>query len=130
MRTSVIDTNAFIRFFLNDIPSQKKAVEMLLQQAKDQKMILLVPQVVIFEINYILGKYYGFPKEEIIDKLDSLVATKYLQIENRNELGMTLKLYENNSLSLADCLLVITAKQEGAELFTFDKRLQKLHGEI
>ena len=126
MKTFTVDANAFLRFLLNDVPTQKKEFEKLLNRAKKSKVKLIVPQIVIFEINFILQKYYGYPKENIIDKLQTIVETFYLQVSDTDIFRESLKLYLKSSLSLVDCFIYCFAKDKNAEIFTFDKDLSKL----
>ena len=127
MKTFFVDANAFLRFFLNDIPKQKKEFESLLNQAKESKVKWMGPQIVIFEINFILQKYYEFQKEDIIDKLQTIVEAPYLQISEVDVLRASLKLYSKSNLSLTDCFIYCSAENSNAELFTFDKKLKRLH---
>lgn len=124
----IIDTNALLRFLLNDIPDQKKSVEKLLQRAKKGQAEITVPQIVIFELHFILDKYYHFEKEKIISTLQSVVSTDYLQTESKEVFLQALIIYKTTTISLADCFLVAYSKREKAEVFTFDKNLQKLSG--
>lgn len=126
MNSVIVDTNAFLRFILNDIPNQKKQFEKILLKAKKSEIILLVPQIIIFEIDFVLEKYYKFSKEEVADKLQVIVDMPYFKIQDRDILRNTLVLYSQNNLSLVDCFLCAKAKEEGIELFTFDKNLQKI----
>lgn len=126
MRKVILDTNGFLRLLLNDIPEQADRVEHLIEKAKEEKIIILVPQIIIFEINFILQKYYLFERENIIDKLKSLVAAVYFQIESRDIFRKALLVYEEKNISLVDSFLLAKTQLENAELFTFDKDLDKL----
>lgn len=126
MTQVVVDTNAFLRFFLDDIPSQKKEFEKILLQAKKSNNPLTVPNIVIFELNYILNKYYKIEKTEIINKLKGIISSSYFRIETPDLLIETLKVYTNNNISLADSYILVFAKTKNAKIFTFDKNLQKL----
>ena len=126
MKRIVVDTNAFLRFFLNDIPLQVKEVETLLKQAKSLQITAYVPQIVIFELNFILDKYYHFKKVEIIDKLKSIIQSPYLHIQDKTIFSNALKIYEQNSISLSDSFVISYAKDQEADLFTFDRNLKKL----
>ena len=125
MKLVVADTNVFLRFLLNDIPSQVKKFEKLLRQAKKSEIILIVPQIIIFELNFILDKYYHLPKYEIINKLQSILRTPYFKIQDIEIFRNAIKLYSKSNLSLADCFIYYSSKGWEAELFTFDKDLQK-----
>jgi predicted nucleic-acid-binding protein len=126
MKHIIIDTNGFLRFILNDVPTQKKIVEKLLQEAKQNKILIFVPQIVIFEIEFTLSKYYGFSKEDIIEKLKIIASASYLDIQDREIVQTALKLYKDEAVSFVDCFLYAKSKTEKIELFTFDKKLQNL----
>lgn len=126
MRRVVVDANAFLRLFLNDIPKQADEVEKLLKRAKEGIIELFIPQITIFEIAFALDKYYHFSKEEITEKLKSVVAASYLKIQSREVFKRSLRFFDKENLSLADCFLASYAKQKGIAIFTFDKDLKKV----
>lgn len=126
MKIVVVDTNIFLRLLLNDIPLQTKASERLLKQAKRGIVLVKVAQIVLFEINFILDKYYSFKKEVRIEKLKVIVATDYLNIESRDIFEKALQKYSENRVSFVDAFLSAKALIEEAELFTFDKKLKKI----
>lgn len=126
MKSIVIDTNAFLRLLLNDIPNQADQVERLIRQAKKGQVKIIVPQVIFFEIDFILRKYYGFEKKEIIGKLQSLVSVSYFMVESKDIFQKALTLYNENTISFVDCFLVAKSGIEEVDIFTFDKDLNKL----
>jgi len=126
MTRLVLDTNALLRFLLDDIHDQKVTVEKLLNQARADKVSLYVPQIVVFEINFTLTSHYHRKKEEIIDLLESITSAPFLDVESREIFDSALSLYRVTSISLVDCFLATVSKTTGAELFTFDKKLKKL----
>lgn len=126
MKTFFVDTNPFLRFILSDIVSQKIEFKKLVNQARKGKVRLVVPQIVIFEINFALQKYYKFDKQDVIDKLQTIVDTPYFEVASRDIFRTTLKIYSEHNLSLADCFIYCSTEDANAELFTFDKNLQKL----
>lgn len=126
MNSFVVDTNVFLRLILNDVPKQADKAEKLLKQAKAHKINLTVPQIIIFEIEYALTKYYGFPKDQVIDKLTSIVSAKYLTCQNREIFNKAIELYKGINLSLVDCFLAAYADKIEGKTFSFDKNLNKL----
>lgn len=126
MKKFVLDTNALLRFLLNDIPAQKNEVRKLLVEARNGKILLSIPSIVIFEINFVLTTHYHQTKDEIIEKLESLVALPYLDIQSKTIFGITIDLYKRTSVSFVDCFLFAEAENQEAELFTFDKKLKNL----
>lgn len=126
MKRVVADANIFLRFLLNDIPSQQKLAAKLLQNAKDRKIELIIPQIIIFEINFILTKYYLLSKKEVVSKLKSILGAPYLDVQDKDIFQRALDIYKDKNLSLADCFLVAKSEFLGAKIFTFDKTLQKI----
>ena len=127
MKLVVVDTNAFLRFLLNDIPKQVEEFELLLNQAKKSEITLIIPQIIIFELNFTLIKYYLLPKDEVIKKLQPIIKTPYFKIQDIEIFREAIKLYSGSSnLSFADCFIYYSSEFWKAELFTFDKNLAKL----
>ncbi len=126
MKQLTVDTNAFLRFILQDIPEQADEVEKLFKKAKQKEIQLFVPQIVIFEILYALDKYYSFPKNTSIENINSIISAKYLKIQNRNLFKKALEIFKKNNLDLSDCFIFAYSEDKKAELFTFDKALKKL----
>ncbi len=124
MKILVLDTNTLLRFLLNDIPEQAKKVEETLELSENGKIKIIIPQIVIFEIVYALIKQYQFKNEEVAEGLRKIIINKFLQVQDKDIFEEALKKY-SGKLSLADCFIYFFAKKMEAELFTFDKNLQK-----
>ncbi len=130
MKKLLLDTNILLRFFLNDIPKQKKIADKLFQEAKKGGLTLIVSQIVIFELDFILEKYYRFSKGLVIDRLKTLVVTKYLKVESREIFILALNLYGVTKISFVDCFLLSKAKLSKSKILSFDKELVKLQEKI
>ena len=50
MTRLITDTNVFLRFLLNDNTQQYKQATNIFRKAKEKKIELIVPQIIIFEI--------------------------------------------------------------------------------
>ena len=126
MQSLILDSNSFLRFLLNDIPKQANEVSVLFAKAKKEELNIFIPQIVIFEIEFALEKYYKFPKEEIVDKLKAIISTPYLEIQDVSIFQEAVISFNNKNLDFVDCFLLCFAQSKKATLFTFDKGLQKL----
>ncbi|HBL51733.1 MAG: hypothetical protein A3D24_04850 [Candidatus Blackburnbacteria bacterium RIFCSPHIGHO2_02_FULL_39_13] len=126
MKSVIIDTNGFLRLFLDDIPKQADEIEKLLKKAEKGKVRILVPQIILFEINYILEKYYLLQKQEIIEKLEAVIATPHVTLESREVFSEAIGIYGVNNISFVDSFLLARTKLENVKLFTFDKKLSSL----
>lgn len=126
MKSLVFDTNPFLRFFLNDIPEQTEEVNKLFIKAKAKELKIFVPQIVIFEIEFALRKYYKFPKDEVIDKLRIIVTTPYLDIQDIQIFHEAMLLLASKNIDFVDCFLLCSAISKNSKIFTFDEDLKKM----
>lgn len=126
MKNIIIDTNVFLRYLLNDVPSQVNKIEAIFKQAKKGRLRLFVPQIIIFEIAYALDKFYKFPKSISVEKLKSVLSADFLEIQDVDSLKNSLETYSKEPISFVDCFLIARARLEEAEIFTFDQKLRKL----
>ena len=126
MKRYIIDTNGYLRLLLNDLPEQADKVEELLTQAKRGKILIFLPQIIVFEIVFILEKYYGFNKDEVLNKVESLVSVGYVEVESKEIFLKSISLYRDNNVSFVDCFLFVSANEGHADIFTFDKKLENM----
>jgi predicted nucleic acid-binding protein len=63
------DTNLFLRYLTNDVPTQADAFEKLLIDASQGKIQLVTSPLVIAEIVWTLKSYYRLTKSEVRSKL-------------------------------------------------------------
>ena len=126
MKRIIIDTNGFLRLLLDDIPEQANQVEAVLKRANNGELEVFLPQIIVFEVVFALEKYYRLEKEEVIEKVESLVSIGYIKVESKEVFIQSLDLYKRSNISLVDCFLLSTARGENMELFTFDEKLKKL----
>ena len=122
----LLDANVLLRLLLDDNPDQVKQTLHLLSKAKVKKIQIIVPQIVVFEVEFILEKYYKIPKAEIVDKLRVILGVNYLKIDDRVIFQDASELFLKNNTSFADCFIFYLARHHHAKLFTFDQKLSKL----
>ena len=130
VKNIIIDTNIILRFLLNDIPSQYEIAESMFLQAKKGKLNLIIPQIVIFEVAFMLEKQLKVKKKIQVEKIQTLLSANFLDIQDKTIFSSAIKLYEKFSLSLPDCFLIAKSQITGIPIFTFDKNLAKLSKEL
>lgn len=121
----LLDANIFLRFFVGDDKNQQFEVVKLFEEAKKGRVLLKVPQMVIFEINYGLKKYYGYSRSKISAALGSIILGNIFEVESKEIFSDALRIYASQNLDLADCFLISKSIKENLEIFSFDKKLQK-----
>ena len=125
MSKIIFDTNAILRFILNDIPSQHRKVVDIVKRAKLKQLEIIIPEIVVFETIFTLKSYYEYDRLTILNVLESLLTSDYLLIESRLVFIETLKLYKEFNISFVDAFLMAKSKILGVKLFTFDEKLNK-----
>lgn len=121
----IIDTNTILRFVLKDVSSQHVEVYELIKKAKDKKIKLIIPEIVVFETYFTLKSYYEYKKETLLIILESLLSADYFKIESNHTFMEAIKIFGNSNLEFVDCFLAAKSKLLETQLFTFDNNLKK-----
>ena len=118
MRVNV-DTNACLRFLLDDIPEQASQTE----QKIEAGVAYLTPEV-LAECAFVLEKVYELPRGEIAQGLNALAEQMICDSENvyRRAIGI---FEENERLDMVDSMLIARNVECGDGLLTFDKGMLK-----
>lgn len=123
-----VDTNYFLRFLLRDIDEQHIKAKNLFLSASEGKTDLITSTIVIFEIYWVLGSYYGKNKSDIVKILQKILNLNFIKLDERQILVESIILFNKTSLDLEDCYNIYYAKFRGikTDFFkTFDKKLEK-----
>lgn len=120
-----LDTNALLRFVLNDVPAQFELVDKLLEASSANS--LHVADAVFFEIAWVLsGSAWQMDRGLIAKMLRQIAGLKQINC-NRTLLELVIPLYlEQPQLSFIDCCLSAYAElNKATPLLTFDQNLAK-----
>ena len=110
-----LDTNAILRYLLNDIPEQ---AEKTTQQIKIGAKSYLE---IIAEVVYVLVKLYSVPREKISEIVSPI--TNEIEFDNADIVRNALCNYSQTKFDFVDCLLIARNQILSEEIFTFDKKL-------
>lgn len=116
------DTNAILRYLMNDVPEQSKEVNGFFEQVRIGQIEAEILESVVVEAVYILTKYYSVPKDKAAEALQGIMRYKGISNGDREQLLEALGLFASSGLDVVDCILAV--KSKGRELFTFDKKLK------
>lgn len=122
MSKNLIDTNLIIRFLVNDNPKKASRVEKLL---KDKSNINILLDTVVAEIVWVLSSYYLLKKEEIIEKIRSLIHVDTISC-NAFLLNRSLTIWEENNISYIDAYLAAVAELGNITLYSYDRRFHSV----
>lgn len=123
-----IDTNYFLRYLLNDISEQHEEAKKVFLAGSEGKAELMTSSVVIFEIVWVLGSFYGVEKRGVVEALGKILQLSFIELEERDIFAHALPLFEKTNLSLEDCYNIYYARSRGVKsdsFKTFDKKLEK-----
>ncbi|MDP1743597.1 MAG: PIN domain-containing protein [Candidatus Amesbacteria bacterium] len=115
--TVIIDTNIILRYFLDN--------NLVLEKLVKSGRTLFITFPIIFEVVYVMERFYKIHREQIYEKLMSLITRAEVELEDKMSISTLNKYRAFKSLSIADAYLAELSKYTGYELITFDKKLKK-----
>lgn len=124
-----LDTNVLIRYVVQDDEAQLAAARRLIRKAVSEGQTLFVPVTVALELEWVLRSRFGYPRDEALEILSTLLSAAELTFESERALEVALHLYREGSADFADCLhIALAAQAQELPLWTFDKRAGKVSG--
>jgi predicted nucleic-acid-binding protein len=123
MKEILVDSNAWLRYLLQDNEAQCKEMADLVKRMKKSEARLILTNEVMLEICYVLKSFYKMEKESISKGLLDLILVR--GVVSNGIWKTVLVQYSLKNFSLLDILMKCLAHANGWELFTFDKKLQR-----
>ena len=111
----ILDANAILRYLLNDIGTQAEEACKVIQDGA------MTTTEVLAEVVYVLSGFYGMPREDVSWCIHCLLLD--VKVDNVRCLQYALGMFNQTNLDFVDCLLVAYHKVLGADVFSFDRKL-------
>lgn len=121
-----IDTNVLVRALINE-PTESEQCQ-LARDLISKHSEVWVSKIVLVETVWVLASAYQFEKEDIVLILERLIQHPYIHLEDMQSLGNVLTVFSASNVGLADCLILNDAQCKNLILYTFDRKLSRLHG--
>jgi predicted nucleic-acid-binding protein len=121
-----IDTNVLVRVLINEPTAQAQCL--LARDLISKHKQVWISQLVLIETVWVLSKAYQFEKQDIILVLEKLIQHPHIYLENEQNLHNTLTLFSASNVGFADCLILNQSQTKNLILYTFDRKLSRLHG--
>ncbi len=120
VQTASLDACCILRWLLQDIPEQARAVHDLLSNPGSY----YVADTTLMEVVYVLERIYKQERYFIASCLNLISSLNQIKC-NRQLIKLVIPIYsENLALSFADCWAAVCAELNNAQpLLTFDKKL-------
>lgn len=124
------DTNLFLRYLTNDVPTQADAVEQLLHRAFAGEVVLVINSLVVAEIVWTLESYYGLTRDSIKDKILAILNTPGLEVAEGDLLLQAIFWYADKNVDFIDAFNAAWLLAQGlTTACTFDcKHFSRIEG--
>ena len=116
----IIDTNAILRYILQDNPEMAAEVKRELSSA-----VCFIPVEVVAETVYVLSKVYSVERDVIAKTITDITYVNNIKVAQKNVVLYALGVYASTTFDFVDCLLAGYANEEYYTVFTFDQKLRK-----
>lgn len=117
----ILDANMILRYLVSDNQEMADYVENLLINEK----VLVFPEV-IAEVIYVMKSVYKYERIAIADGIMEFMSIPNILSNCGNVIYKALETYKDNNLDFVDCVLYAYHIEQGYEVCTFDKKLNKL----
>ena len=123
------DTNLLLRLLLNDQAQQARQAEQLLQRAVAAGQRVLLPDIVLCEMEWVLESVYGLARTDILQALRRLFSADDFDFANRGAVAIAIQRYATGKADFSDYLIGESATLAGASVtYTFDRELARAPG--
>lgn len=123
------DTNVLLRLLLNDDTEQARQAQDLIDRAVTASDRVLLPDIVLCELEWVLESVYAFPRARIATTVRRLLDAEEFAFANRTAVCQALERYANGKADFSDYLLGEPATLAGATtIYTFDRVLSRSAG--
>lgn len=117
------DTNLFLRYLTNDVPTQADAVEQLLHRAAAGEIALVTSTLVIAEIVWTLESFYQLTKDDIREKVLAILNTPGLDVADADQILQAITWYADHNVDFADAFNAVWLLDQGiTTAYTFDQK--------
>ncbi len=129
VKHSLIDTNVIIRYLVeapDAIHPKFKGVYTFFEKVETGRILVQLPELVLFEAFFVLASFYGIPTEKAAETLDLIVALKGISMQDKGLMRSCLMLLRNKKLDLVDAYILAVSRQKGIKtVYSFDADLKK-----
>ena len=123
-----IDTNVLLRALTDDLDS--KAQSTLSTKLIQAAGTVFISQVVQVEFFWVLDRAYKLPKTSLTQALQTLLVDDSYYLQKEHVFRDALVRYQEGNTGFADALIAVESQLEGAELWTFDRKLGNQEGVV
>jgi predicted nucleic acid-binding protein len=117
-----VDSNVFLRFYIEDDTVHGRAAENLFRRAAKKEIELVTGPPVFFEVAWTLKATAKWSNIKILEVLTAMTAAPNMKLLDRDNVIAAISLAEETGQNFADAYIAVTAKVRGANVATFNKK--------
>ena len=119
-----VDSNVFVRLaVVSDDDRQLNQAKQLFEQAQDGSVSLVTGPPVLFEIAWVLGRFYKRENDEVLDFLEAILSFPNLRVLDKEHVIAAISLARQINGTFADSYIAVSAQRiEADNVVTFNKK--------
>lgn len=134
MKSKIIDTNIIIRFLIEDparIAPKFKGIYNFFIKLEKKELTVFLPDLVIFEVFFVLTSYYEIDQKTVAVKLTELIMLSGIEMSDKILMISCFEILKQKKVDLVDAYICSLAKKRGDDkVYSFDKDIKKLGLEL
>lgn len=125
MKKFFIDTNPWVRFFIEDNQEQFDQTKVLLAQIEEGNFRAYTSTIVLLELQFVLQKLYHLSFEKTIEIFEIICKIRNITIIEKTNLDLAIKFLKLYKIKFPDCLIA-SQLPKNTVLVSFDEELSKI----
>lgn len=125
MKKFFIDTNLWVRFFIEYNQEQFDQTKSLLAQVEKGNFRVYTSTIVLLELQFVLQKLYHLSFEKTIEIFEIICKIRNITIIEKTNLDLAIKFLKLYKIKFPDCL-VASQLPKDTILVSFDEELSKI----
>lgn len=124
-----LDTNVLLRVAIDDDLAQRDQVNRFLETLGEQD-VLIVCLAVILETAWVLDRFYGYPKDAILDFIQAILERREVEVPDYEVVGNAIDICRDSGADFSDAVISEMNRLDNcAVTYTFDvKAARKIPG--
>ena len=128
-RPAFVDTNIFLRHFLDDNPDQTPRATAYLQRIERGEVRAVTSETVVFETVFVVDRRQGLRPSAIRDLVGPIVALPGLHVPDKHRLLRALDTFATFNIPFADAQHAVVMESMGlSEIVSFDHHFDRIPG--
>jgi len=124
-----IDTNVIVRYLVGTPETLEKkfrGVFPFFAQVERGDLEVHLPEVVLFQVFFVLTSFYKVPRETVADKLAALLSFRGIWMPDKPVAQRCMQMLKEKNLDLVDAYLLAWCQEKGGgSVYSFDTDLRK-----